>query len=221
MTRPGLRKRKSPIHTGQISRRELTSMNIASKPVLALTSLARAVAIAACGSSSKPRVSASSGGGGPEAQLLRYSECMRAHAVTGFPHPSTTRSGSNGFGIDGYNFNLPSNMNTQSPAYESAASLCGKQIGLAPAAAAATGSRRPPSWRPQAGRVHAQRRCAQLPRPHVLQRRRQPEHRPRLRRKHPNPQRSSKPRRTAEAADSPHTAHATGRARRAKRPQRH
>lgn len=151
MTRPGLRKRKSPIHTGQISRRELTSMNIASKPVLALTSLARAVAIAACGSSSKPRVSASSGGGGPEAQLLRYSECMRAHAVTGFPDPSTTRSGSNGFGIDGYNFNLPSNMNTQSPAYESAASLCGKQIGLAPAAAAATGSRRPPSWRPSSG----------------------------------------------------------------------
>ena len=51
---------------------------------------------------------------------------MRNHGVTGFPDPSTTET-PNSFGIDGYNFDLPTNMDTQSPAYESAATLCGKQ----------------------------------------------------------------------------------------------
>lgn len=99
--------------------------------VLALTGLVCAVAIAACGSASKPRTSGSSGGKGTEAQLLRYSACMRAHSVSGFPDPSTTET-PNSFGIDGYNFDLPSTMNTQSPAYQSAATLCGRQIGVGP-----------------------------------------------------------------------------------------
>ena len=91
-----------------------------------------AVTIVGCGSSSNPISSGSSGGGGTEAQLVRYSACMRSHGVSGFPDPSTTQSGQNGFGIDGYNFNLPSTMNTQSPAYESAAKTCGKQVGVGP-----------------------------------------------------------------------------------------
>jgi hypothetical protein len=48
---------------------------------------------------------------------------MRSHAVSGFPDPSTTET-PNSFGIDGYNFDLPSTMNTQSPAYESADKTC-------------------------------------------------------------------------------------------------
>jgi hypothetical protein len=48
---------------------------------------------------------------------------MRSHGVPGFPDPSTTET-PNGFGIDGYNFNLPANLNTQSPAYQSANKAC-------------------------------------------------------------------------------------------------
>ena len=63
---------------------------------------------------------------------MRYSECMRDHGVPAFPDPSTSQSGDNGFGIDGYNFNLPSTTNAQSPAYQSAGALCGKQVGVGP-----------------------------------------------------------------------------------------
>jgi hypothetical protein len=52
---------------------------------------------------------------------------MRSHAVPDFPDPST-RQGPNAFGIDGYNFNLPANLNPQSPAYESADKACGHLI---------------------------------------------------------------------------------------------
>jgi hypothetical protein len=107
-------------------------VNTGNRAALALTALACALALPACGSSSSPSASGSSGGGGTEAQLVHYSACMRGHGVSGFPDPSTTESGSNGFGIDGYNFNLPSTMNTHSPAYESAATLCGKQVGVGP-----------------------------------------------------------------------------------------
>lgn len=107
-------------------------MDIGHRVAVALTAVGCAVALAACGSSSSPTASGSSGGGGTEAQLVRYAACMRAHGASGFPDPSATQSGDNGFGIDGYNFNLPSTMNTQSPAYESAATLCGKQVGVGP-----------------------------------------------------------------------------------------
>jgi len=52
---------------------------------------------------------------------------MRSHGVSGFPDPSTTQ-GPNSMGIDGYNFNLPSNLNLQSPAVESAQKTCGSLI---------------------------------------------------------------------------------------------
>jgi hypothetical protein len=38
---------------------------------------------------------------------------MRSHAVFGFPDPSTTET-PNSFGIDGYNFDLPSTMDIRS-----------------------------------------------------------------------------------------------------------
>lgn len=111
-------------HTKHISARKHVAVTIAAAGCV--------VAIVACGSSSSPNASRPSGGGGTEAQLVRYSACMRSHGVSGFPDPSTTQSGQNGFGIDGYNFNLPSTMNTESPAYKSAATLCGKQVGVGP-----------------------------------------------------------------------------------------
>ncbi len=61
--------------------------------------------------------------------LDNYAACMRGHGVPGFRDPSPNESGSNGFGIDGYNFNLPSTMNAQSPAYESADKTCESVIG--------------------------------------------------------------------------------------------
>lgn len=66
------------------------------------------LSVAACGSSSKPK-SASTGGSG---SMLKFSECMRSHGVSGFPDPSTSQ-GQNAIGIDGYDFNLPSTLNPQ------------------------------------------------------------------------------------------------------------
>ncbi len=86
-----------------------------------------AVAIAACGSANKPKTG-SSAGSSQSRRLVSFSACMRSHGVSGFPDPST-KQGPNSFGIDGYNFNLPANMNTQAPAYESANKTCGQRIG--------------------------------------------------------------------------------------------
>jgi len=82
-----------------------------------------ALAPAACGSSTKP----ASAGTSAATSLVKYSECMRSHGVPDFPDPSTSQ-GPNAFGMDGYNFNLPTNLNTQSPAYESAEEACRKVI---------------------------------------------------------------------------------------------
>jgi hypothetical protein len=86
-----------------------------------------ALAIAACGSSNKPGAPGPSGGASTIATLDKYSACMRDHGVSGFPDPSTTET-PNSFGMDGYNFDLPATMDTQSPAYESAQTTCGKLV---------------------------------------------------------------------------------------------
>jgi hypothetical protein len=94
-----------------------------------------ALMIAACGSSSPgstgAAVGSSGAGTGSSAigMLDKYSACMRDHGVSGFPDPSTTET-PNSFGVDGYNFDLPSTMNTQSPAYEAAGKDCEKLIGM-------------------------------------------------------------------------------------------
>jgi hypothetical protein len=78
-------------------------------------------------------------GGGPgaghpsaqvEAQLLKVSQCMRTHGITGFPDPTTTPpSGPGGFSLfEGHNgvfLAIPSSVNPQSPAFEHAADTCG------------------------------------------------------------------------------------------------
>jgi hypothetical protein len=84
-----------------------------------------AATVAACGAASSGSPST---GGGSSGSLLEYSECVRAHGVPGFPDPSTTQ-GPNAMGIDGYNFNLPANLNLQSPAYVNASKECGHLIG--------------------------------------------------------------------------------------------
>jgi hypothetical protein len=83
-----------------------------------------AVVIAACGSSSK----SSTNGPSQAPSLVKFSACMRSHGVPSFPDPSTGPEGPNAFGIDGYIFNLPADVNTQSPAYESADTICGKLL---------------------------------------------------------------------------------------------
>jgi hypothetical protein len=104
------------------------------------------VAIAACGSSNKP----GSAGRSLANTMVSYSRCMRTHGVTGFPDPSNTQ-GPNAFGIDGYNFNLPATLNTQSPAYKTANQTCQKVISTA------TGSGRGlPARAKQAALAHAE-----------------------------------------------------------------
>jgi hypothetical protein len=79
-----------------------------------------ALMIAACGASN---TTTSTDSASTIAMLNKYAACMRDHGVSGFPDPSTTET-PNSFGIDGYNFDLPSTMNTQSPAYQSADKTC-------------------------------------------------------------------------------------------------
>lgn len=83
------------------------------------------LALAACGSSKRPNSASTAG----SPSLVKYSECIRSHGVPDFPDPSTTET-PNSFGIDGYNFSLPSNLNLQSPAYESAQETCSHLINL-------------------------------------------------------------------------------------------
>jgi hypothetical protein len=77
-------------------------------------------------------------GGGPphgppsakaKAAMLKISQCMRAHGVTGFPDPTLKLPSSPaGYGevIDrgGVALAVPSTINVQSPAYQEAASAC-------------------------------------------------------------------------------------------------
>lgn len=93
--------------------------------VLLLAGVGSALIVGGCGSSSKPSTTA---GSSTIAMLNRYAACMRDHGVSGFPDPSTTET-PNSFGIDGYNFDLPSTMNTQSPAYASADKTCQSTLG--------------------------------------------------------------------------------------------
>lgn len=76
-------------------------------------------------------------GGGPSsapsaaarAQLLRVSECMRAHGVTGFPDPTTTPpAGPSGYslvlGHGGVFLEVPATINPTTPTFRRAAAAC-------------------------------------------------------------------------------------------------
>lgn len=98
----------------------------ANHAVYVIAAVCCATALAACGSSSNPAATGSSAPSGPAA-LVKFSACMRAHGVPDFPDPGTSQ-GPNAFGVDGYTFNLPVNLNTESPAYQSAYKACGDVI---------------------------------------------------------------------------------------------
>lgn len=80
---------------------------------IALAAISCAVAIAACGPSGKPSSAAASGD-----PALKVAECMRSHGVPNFPDPSP-----NGPPV------IPNNINTQSPAFQSAQKACAKFLG--------------------------------------------------------------------------------------------
>lgn len=78
-------------------------------------------------------------GGGPgsgppsaqaHAELLKVSECMRAHGISGFPDPTTSppSPGTPGYGVvmghGGYFLAIPSSIDTNSPAFKQAAMAC-------------------------------------------------------------------------------------------------
>ncbi len=69
-----------------------------------------ALAVVACGSSSKPRNATGSSG---SAQAVAYADCMRSHGVQNFPDASS-----------GGGSEIPSTIDTQSPTYVSAHRAC-------------------------------------------------------------------------------------------------
>jgi hypothetical protein len=118
----------------------------------AAAAIGSAVLLAACGSTSTGSDQTGTGSS-QSTSLMKFSACMRSHGVPSFPDPSTNASGDNSFGIDGYTFNLPANLNTQSPAYQTADKQCGKAIGIG---AGAGGTHGVPEKAKQAALAHAQ-----------------------------------------------------------------
>ncbi|MGO9899940.1 MAG: hypothetical protein ACLP0J_09650 [Solirubrobacteraceae bacterium] len=86
------------------------------KVLIALAAIMSAMAIAACGSSSKPS-SPSKSASNLEAAGISFADCMRSHGVPNFPDPS---SAGGGVQFSGYG------INSQSPAFRSAQSACQK-----------------------------------------------------------------------------------------------
>ena len=65
-----------------------------------------------------------------KAQLLRTSECMRAHGITDFPDPQTGSPPSGGNfsaveGVPGAFLAIPNSINPRAPAFTHAAAACG------------------------------------------------------------------------------------------------
>jgi hypothetical protein len=93
-----------------------------SRLTIVLAALSCVLAIAACGSSSKPKHAAAAGGSG-----LAFASCMRSHGVPNFPDPSS--------GGGGIKISLGSGINPFSPAFKVAQSQCVKLLpGGGPAA---------------------------------------------------------------------------------------
>jgi hypothetical protein len=85
--------------------------------LLALATVACAVALGACGSSSTPPGGA---GAGRVAQGIRYSACMRANGLPKFPDPSG--------GVGGIQIQISSGINPASPAFQAAQTRCSKLL---------------------------------------------------------------------------------------------
>lgn len=79
---------------------------------VALAVMSLALAVAACGSSTKS--SGTNAASSEHAQAIKYADCMRSHGVSNFPDPSA----SGGFDL------LGSGITRQSPSYQSAYKAC-------------------------------------------------------------------------------------------------
>jgi hypothetical protein len=88
-------------------RRALTHRSAAATVLVAA---GLSLALAACGSSSKPPTKS---GIGASPAGIKYSDCMRAHGVPDFPDVNANGSVS-----------LPSNVNPQAPAFQAAQGTC-------------------------------------------------------------------------------------------------
>ena len=86
--------------------------------VLALAAISCAAALAACGSSNKPRGAAESV---RVAQGIKYSACMRANGLPKFPDPS-------GGGGGGIHIQVGSGIDPASPAFQAAQKRCSKLL---------------------------------------------------------------------------------------------
>lgn len=84
--------------------------------LMTLTAITCLVAIAACGSSSKPQGAGGASGAG---QGIRFADCMRSHGVPNFPDPS---------GGGGIQIPAGSGINPQAPAFQSAQQSCAKLL---------------------------------------------------------------------------------------------
>jgi len=85
--------------------------------VLALAAIACAAALAACGSSSKPRSGAEAVG---IAQGIKYAACMRANGVPKFPDPTG--------GGGGIHIQVGSGVDPFSPSFKAAQTRCSKLL---------------------------------------------------------------------------------------------
>jgi hypothetical protein len=114
---------QSPSATG-------TTADLVRRVSTALAAACTAMVIVACGSSSKP--SPATAGGGQAASLVNFAVCMRSHGVLSFP--DATASAAGGVSV------IPDSINTSSPAFTVAWSICNKLLpGL--------GAHHPPSAR--------------------------------------------------------------------------
>ena len=82
------------------------------KALIMVAAMVCAATVAACGSSSKPKNSASTS----YSQVIKYADCMRSHGVPNFPDP-----------LDGGFPLRTSGINLQSPAFLSALHACASQ----------------------------------------------------------------------------------------------
>ena len=156
------------------------------------------LAVTACSSSNTPTTTGASATSGPPA-LVKFSACMRSHAVPDFPDPQhqprTERVWHRRPQLQ-----PPANLNPQSPAYESADKACGRLI--TPEAALPISSQP----RPDKPRSPTQNACAGTasrtsPTPPSAPARRASRSVPAAGRSTPDHPPSNKPRRSANPAD--------------------
>jgi len=98
----------------------VTGLNV----LIRLAAVTCAMAIAACGSSTKSTTPASSI---PLAAALKFAECMRSHGVANFPDPTTNGGASSAV----------STIDKHSPAFQTAARHCSSLVPGEPSLATA------------------------------------------------------------------------------------